>query len=64
MNAAEQSRYLTAMGIPVWRPKAEMVLPAAFATDNEPIRTHTPQPESLHIAAMAEERVTPIPPKT
>lgn len=65
MNAAEQSRYLTAIGIPVWRPKAAMVLPAALAANSDPIKMHTPMPESLHLAALAEEPVVqPIPPKT
>ena len=55
INAADQSRYLTAMGIPVWRPKAEMVLPAVIETMSDLVKPHTPMPESLHLAALAEE---------
>ncbi|WP_020559309.1 uracil-DNA glycosylase [Thiofilum flexile] len=55
MNAAEQSRYLAAMGIPVWRPKAEMALPVAIEVLEPPTQAHTPMPESLHLATLADE---------
>lgn len=72
MNAAEQSRYLTAMGIPVWRPKADMAA-LSVVEDEVPAlaKTHTPMPESLHQAALNEgitpntstSRTTPAVPK-
>lgn len=68
MNAAEQSRYLTAMGIPVWRPKADKTLLAAEQESTPLIPStlspsHTPMPESLHQAALNEIAPSTFTPK-